>query len=49
MTEALAVEDLVAGYGATVVLDGLSFDLPRAARWRCWGATASARPRCSRR
>ena len=28
MTSALAVEDLVAGYGATVVLDGLSFDLP---------------------
>ncbi len=27
MTAALAVEDLVAGYGATVVLDGLSFDL----------------------
>lgn len=28
MTSALKVEDLVAGYGATVVLDGLSFDLP---------------------
>jgi len=27
MTAALAVDDLVAGYGATVVLDGLSFDL----------------------
>lgn len=25
---ALAVDDLVAGYGATVVLDGLSFELP---------------------
>jgi branched-chain amino acid transport system ATP-binding protein len=28
MSTALAVDDLVAGYGATVVLDGLSFDLP---------------------
>jgi branched-chain amino acid transport system ATP-binding protein len=28
VTSALKVEDLVAGYGATVVLDGLSFDLP---------------------
>ncbi len=28
MSSALRVEDLVAGYGATVVLDGLSFDLP---------------------
>ena len=28
MTPALKVEDLAAGYGATVVLDGLSFDLP---------------------
>jgi len=28
VTSALTVEDLVAGYGATVVLDGLSFDMP---------------------
>jgi branched-chain amino acid transport system ATP-binding protein len=28
MSAGLAVEDLVAGYGATVVLDGLSFELP---------------------
>jgi branched-chain amino acid transport system ATP-binding protein len=28
MSLALAVDDLVAGYGATVVLDGLSFTLP---------------------
>jgi len=28
LSEALAVEDLTAGYGATVVLDGISFALP---------------------
>lgn len=28
MTAALSVSDLVAGYGATIVLDGISFDVP---------------------
>ena len=37
------------GYGETVVLDGISFALPEAARWPCSAATASARRRCWRR
>ena len=41
---------VIAGYGNAVVLDRLSFSLAQGAEpGRSWGATAWARPRCSRR
>ena len=40
------IEGLRAGYGEAVVLPGHVADACRRARcWRCWGATAPARPR----
>ena len=50
MSDALGIvlEGVRAGYGETVVLDGVSLTLPAAARSPCSAATASARRRCSR-
>ena len=39
------IDDLRAGYGEAVVLPDMSLRLPRARCWRCWAATAPARPR----
>jgi hypothetical protein len=39
------VEGLTCGYGEAVVLSDVSSRSKPAARWRCWAATAPARPR----
>ena len=50
MAELLRVEDLRAGYGEAVVVQGRRLRARRAgSRWPCWVATAPARRRCSTR
>ncbi len=49
MAELLRIEGLSAGYGDAVVIDGIGLALEAGAVWRCWAATAWARPRCSPR
>ena len=43
----LNLERVRAGYGRTIVLEGISLSLAPGSTWRCSGAMAWARPRCS--
>jgi ABC-type multidrug transport system ATPase subunit len=45
----IEAQDLQKGFGDRVLIDGLSFSLPRGGIVGIIGRTASARPRCSRR
>ena len=46
MSELLALDKVTAGYGESVVLEGISLSMREATAWRCWAATAWARPPC---